>query len=82
MTESWNVESAIPAQLKEQIKFLRNSPTLNAKSDNPIVNLFAFLHIVRQLKITRRTGWVDFDVANPGMQLPNPIDDFASSSSH
>lgn len=65
--ESWNVESAIPQQLLEQIEFLRQSPSLQADSANPLVNMFAFLHIVRQLKVTRRTGWVDFNVANPGM---------------
>lgn len=63
---SWTVEDSIPQALREQIQFLRNSPTLNKVSQNPIINLFTFLHIVRQLKITRRTGWVDFGIENAG----------------
>ncbi|KAF5096171.1 hypothetical protein D0Z00_002866 [Geotrichum galactomycetum] len=60
----WQVEDSIPPALKEQIEFLKNSPTLNKTSNNPIINLFTFLHIVRQLKITRRTGWVDFGIVD------------------
>lgn len=72
--ESWTVEEAIPKALLEQIEFLRQSPALNnaAESPNPLINMFAFLHIVRQLKVTRRTGWVDFKVANAGMSCLTP----------
>jgi hypothetical protein len=62
----WQVEDSIPQALKEQIEFLKNSPTLNKTSNNHIINLFTFLHIVRQLKITRRTGWVDFGIVDAG----------------
>lgn len=59
----WNVEEAIPQSLRDQIEFLRQSQAL--KSQGPLADMFAFLHIVRQLKVTRRTGWVDFKVDAP-----------------
>lgn len=58
---SWTVEAAIPESVRAQIEFLRTSPTL--RTAPKIGSLFTFLHIVRLLKKTPRTGWLNHSIA-------------------
>lgn len=69
--DRWTVEGAIPPQVLEQIEAIRQSSSLtdpaSGSPNTSITGLFAFLHIVRQLKVTPRTGWLNHDISKPGM---------------
>lgn len=64
-TAQWTVESAIPEHVRKHILDIRSSPSL--KEDT--ASMFAFLHTVRLLKVTPRTGWLNHGISNPGMLL-------------
>lgn len=55
---TWSVEKAIPEELKVQIR--------RAKDEQDTTLAFlSFLNILRSLKTTKRTGWLNFNVENP-----------------
>ena len=60
MTEdSWTVEESIPPRLRDEIAEL-------SKLSTPNKHLYIFLHIIKRLKEQKRTGWLHFDVPDPG----------------
>lgn len=70
----WTPENSIPQVVRDRIDHISNSPFMQSKlkaasepatSNKGIGNLFIFLHIIQQLKKTRRTGWLNFDVEDP-----------------
>lgn len=73
MTESssWTVESSIPSELAIRLDKIKTSPALQkyaqSKSQpvNKYISLFTFLTIIRQLKKTARTGWLNFGIDHP-----------------
>jgi putative hydrolase of HD superfamily len=57
----WNPESVIPEDLKRYISSLSSG----SSEDNATGNMLVFLHILSQLKATRRTGWINYGVRDP-----------------
>lgn len=60
----WNVQDAIPVHVRAQLEALRTSPALKAVPAGTD-SLFAFLHILRLLKSTPRTGWLNHGISHP-----------------
>ncbi|VVT49071.1 uncharacterized protein SAPINGB_P002089 [Magnusiomyces paraingens] len=67
----WTPENAVPEIVRQRIELIRNSAFIeklnssSTPSTKGISNLLIFLHILQQLKKTRRTGWLNFDVEDP-----------------
>lgn len=60
----WTPQGSIPKLLKERIKVIQSYQPKNPNDKN-IPSLLTFLTILQQLKTTRRTGWLDYNVKDP-----------------
>lgn len=57
----WTPEKALTPELREYLR--RHLDSSNNKK--PAKLLLVFLHVLSELKATKRTGWIDFDIHNP-----------------
>lgn len=69
-TKGWNPESNISSDLKERLDLIDTSLSIQkyiATNDSipGLAKMLMFLHIIQQLKTTKRTGWIDHRVGDP-----------------
>lgn len=60
-SSKWSPEQALPEDVVKYLEQLKTEP--HKHNNGPF---YAFLHIISQLKATKRTGWLDFNV--PGAE--------------